>query len=55
MGAYGRTIDEFDDAPRLGADEAIAAARTKVGSSRVPVYPRLLPLRTPTPHVWLST
>ena len=34
LGTYGHTIDELDDAPRLGADEAIAAARATVRSRR---------------------
>ena len=29
LGTYGHTIEELDDAPRIGADEAIAAARAK--------------------------
>lgn len=33
LGTYGHTIDELDDAPRISADEAIAAARRKIGSS----------------------
>jgi integrase len=32
LGTYGHTIEELDDAPRTGADEAIAAARAKVRS-----------------------
>ena len=34
LGTYGHTIDELDDAPRISADDAIAAARAKVGTSR---------------------
>ena len=34
LGTYGHTIDELDDAPRLGADEAITAARARVASGR---------------------
>jgi integrase len=29
LSTYGHTIDELDDAPRIGADEAINAARTR--------------------------
>lgn len=34
LGTYGHTIDELDEAPRISADEAIAAARAQVGTSR---------------------
>ena len=34
LGTYGHTIEELDGAPRIGADEAIAAARAKVRISK---------------------
>jgi hypothetical protein len=36
MGTYGHVIEELEDAPRVSADEAIAAAREAVaeGSGR---------------------
>jgi hypothetical protein len=35
LGTYGHAIEELDDAPRIGADEAIAAARANVSSRRL--------------------
>ena len=33
LGTYGHTIEELDDAPRTGADEAIEAARSEVSGA----------------------
>jgi hypothetical protein len=46
LGTYGHTIEEPDDAPRTGADEAIAAARAK-GRERVYASGASEPDRTP--------
>ena len=36
MRTYGHVIDELEDAPRLSAEDAIRAARRKVGVRFVP-------------------